>query len=902
MAAKKRITRRSIYGIFTVGVAILLVGLVMIGKLFSLQIVQGEDYRKLAGARHYALKPTYPDRGQIYDSQGETLALTTYVYTIGITPKAVMSHLADPDQRPKREQIIDAFSRLLQLDRQKVAEAFEKTEATYVNLIKNISKEAYDPFGEYLTEYKIGGVAIDSLPKRFYPKKDLASQLIGFANLDEEGLIGINGIEASYNRALAGTPGYSYGEVDHYFGGQLPYSPATESQPVPGNNVVLYLNSKLQQEVQTIVQRYSRLFSASEGGSAIVMDMQTGGILAMAQEESYDLNQPYAMPQGLEHGAKAFYEERMMERGHDLKAERERIREARRRAKEGPGPKSSEAAEEKDPVEPDRRIQGPPTPRFLLAKLRAESSQAGEGKEEGEEKIFLQGLVPYYQMEDQVESSTWDPFQKTSDLAYLTSAVWRNQNVSFTYEPGSTMKTFTVSTAVEENAFRLDELFSDAPIWIRGFGDYAIHCHVFPNNHEYETVNQALGNSCNPVMVQLAERVGIEKFYRYVHSLGFYGLTGIDLPAEALGLMHSNPNVVDLAPMSFGESNTVTPIALAQAYSVIGNQGTMVKPQVAKYLTDKDGKVIRSFPASPVRQVYSPQTMQTVIPMLRDAFVNGIVNLANEPGYFAGGKSGTSTKAILDSEEQNYSVMSVAAVFPIDEPRYLVLGLLYDPNTTKSSCAQSMVRDIIRSTGRILNVPKRYTQADLNQALKPKEISTANGITLLSIADYLAGQDVEFELSPGMKYNDYFYTFYPRGKVPLNGYPVYYVSQNGDAPKEEVEVPDFTGKTFEEAASIAYQRRINIHYNGNPLTGVVVEQSVPALSKEEKSPNKMQKYGVVELTFGPLPGYNPPNIRMVENPLPEATTNLPIVTDPIWTTQHIYTPYGDVPEHNPYGG
>lgn len=885
---RPNLSRRSLYGMIAVGLLMSLLALTLIGKLVNLQLIQGRDYKRQAGASHFSKRPSYPERGKISDANGETLALTTYVYNIGITPAAVASQPPQDqaDQKLDRQQIAEGFSTLLNLPFDQVQAAMEKKDKAYVVLKKEIPKEAYTPFEEFLTQHAIRGVAIDSLPKRFYPKDKLASQIVGFASRREDsGLTGVTGLEAYYQRELAGQLGYTYGEVDHYFGGQLPYSNPREQAPVPGHNLVLNLDSALQAEVERIVERYNDLFQATDGSSAIILDAKTGAVVAMAQEGGYNLNHPYEAPKKLEKGARAYFEKMHEMRGEDplqeLKTRQAELEKDREKI-----------LEETQKLEPGQLIQGPPTPNRLLELSQAEDAI----------RFYNVSVSPagHVRAPDYIYKG-WDPYEDKDDLDYLNRRLWTNRNVSFTYEPGSTMKSFTVATAYEEHAFRLDETFSDAPVWIRGFGDYALHCHVFPKNHGYETVQQALAQSCNPVMIQIAERVGIEKFYEYVHALGFYGLTGVDLPAESYGLLHTNPGVVDLAPMSFGESNTITPIALAQAYTVFANDGVMLKPQVVKYLTDKEGNVVREFPAQPVRQVYSRETVETVRAMLRDAVVNGIVRLANEPGYFVGAKTGTSTKSTKNTEEQDYSVMSVASLFPIDDPRYIVLGIQYNPNTTFTSGVQSMVRDLIRATGRLMHVPRRYTQVDLSQAIRPRKFSYANGITLQSIADTIVSLDIDYDLAPDMEPTDFFYSMYPAGTQELNGYPIYYVSKDGEPPKETVDVPDFTGKTFEEAAELAYQKRINLKYEGNPIQGVVVKQSIEAKDKDGKL-QKMQKYGIVELTFGALAGYNPPALHIVENPVAKENTHLPVKTDPIWTTQRIYDPYGAIPEHNPYGG
>ena len=124
-------------------------------------------------------------------------------------------------------------------------------------------------------------------------------------------------------------------------------------------------------------------------------------------------------------------------------------------------------------------------------------------------------------------------------------------------------------------------------------------------NHGSESLVEAFQNSCNPIFVQLAYRIGISKYYEYVHMFGFYERTGIDLPAEGVGIFHTNPTSIDMACLSFGESATVTPIQLLNSYCAMINGGDLMVPHVVKYITDSDGNIVDEIEPEVIRTVFS---------------------------------------------------------------------------------------------------------------------------------------------------------------------------------------------------------------------------------------------------------------------------------------------------------
>ena len=182
-----------------------------------------------------------------------------------------------------------------------------------------------------------------------------------------------------------------------------------------------------------------------------------------------------------------------------------------------------------------------------------------------------------------MDAIVWNSMDDDAQVEYLMGNVWRNRCISDTYEPGSTFKALTTCIAFEENLTNENEVFSDAPIQVSDID--TISCWMqkqYGGNHGMETLREGFENSCNPIFVQLAQRIGVSRYYRYVHMFGFYETTGIDLPAEGTGIFHTDPSVIDMSCLSFGESATVTPIQLINSYCAIVNGGNLMVPHIVR--------------------------------------------------------------------------------------------------------------------------------------------------------------------------------------------------------------------------------------------------------------------------------------------------------------------------------
>ena len=193
-------------------------------------------------------------------------------------------------------------------------------------------------------------------------------------------------------------------------------------------------------------------------------------------------------------------------------------------------------------------------------------------------------IYPYYQE----ELDKYDEKDKIKGYYQM----WRNPAVSDTYEPGSTFKLITSSAGIEEGVVKESDKFTCTGSLT--IGGRRIKCWRHYRPHGEQTFAEGVQNSCNPVFMTVAERLGVAKMYDYIEAFGFMEKTGIDLPGEAKGIVYNEKNVgpVELATMSFGQSISVTPMQLIRAISTIANDGKMMQPRVVKGYTDNKGNVI----------------------------------------------------------------------------------------------------------------------------------------------------------------------------------------------------------------------------------------------------------------------------------------------------------------------
>lgn len=253
--------------------------------------------------------------------------------------------------------------------------------------------------------------------------------------------------------------------------------------------------------------------------------------------------------------------------------------------------------------------------------------------------------------------------------------MWRNACVSDTYEPGSTFKVITATSALEAGVVRLEDTF-----FCPGYKvveDRRIRCHK-TTGHGSETFVQGVQNSCNPVFMEVGARLGVDKMFSYIKKIGILDKTGIDVPGEASAIMHQKKNVgaVELATMSFGQSFQLTPVRLLSTISMIINGGTQITPHFGVRLESSDGKAVRKLSYEKKEGVVSAGTSETMRMILESVVSQGSGKKAYVEGYQVGAKTGTSEKLPRSSNKYIASCMGFA---PADDPVVAALVLIDEP-------------------------------------------------------------------------------------------------------------------------------------------------------------------------------------------------------------------------------
>ena len=257
----------------------------------------------------------------------------------------------------------------------------------------------------------------------------------------------------------------------------------------------------------------------------------------------------------------------------------------------------------------------------------------------------------------------------------LLNQMWRNGCINDTYEPGSTFKIITATSALEKNVVTLNDTFSCPGFRI--VADRKIRCHK-TSGHGSETFTEGFMNSCNPVFMDVGARVGIEGLYEYFEKLGLFEKTGVDLPGEASSIMHKIENVgaVELATISFGQSFQITPLQLLRAVSAVINGGNLVTPHVGMYTTDAEGNEQTVFNYPVKSGAISSETSETMKELLGLVVSEGTGKNGRVAGYFVGGKTATSQKLPRSSGKYIASFIGFA---PVDDPKIIGIILIDEP-------------------------------------------------------------------------------------------------------------------------------------------------------------------------------------------------------------------------------
>ncbi|WP_373598440.1 stage V sporulation protein D [Paraclostridium bifermentans] len=383
-------------------------------------------------------------------------------------------------------------------------------------------------------------------------------------------------------------------------------------------------------------------------------------------------------------------------------------------------------------------------------------------------------IYPYYEEE----------LDKYSDKDKVKGyfSMWRNPAVSDTYEPGSTFKLITSAAALEEGVIKEGEKFTcTGSVTI---GGRKIKCWRHYKPHGEQEFKQGVQNSCNPVFVELGQRLGVSKLYDYIEAFGFMDTTKLDLPGEAKGILYNEKNVgpVELATISFGQSISVTPMQLITAIGSIANDGKLMEPRLVKEMVDNQGNVTETIKPNVVRQVISEETSKKMLEIAESVVSEGSGNKAYIPGYRIGGKTGTAQKVIDGKYAQGKYICSFVGIAPCDDPEIVVLAIVDEPTGVSafgSTTAGPIVKEIMNDSLKYLGVEPKYNEEEKEEFEKEKvkvpnivDLNIEDALKVLEESKLKPIQDVDTEVKKNAKVIDMFPK--PGAEVPIDSGIVIY--------------------------------------------------------------------------------------------------------------------------------
>lgn len=289
-------------------------------------------------------------------------------------------------------------------------------------------------------------------------------------------------------------------------------------------------------------------------------------------------------------------------------------------------------------------------------------------------EIFAMVNVPEFNLNKPYDIKSKKKLSQ-KELNQKLNDMWRNGCVCDTYEPGSTFKVFTATAAYEQGVVKLTDTFNCPGYKI--VGDRKIRCHK-TTGHGAETFAQGVQNSCNPVFMEIGQRLGVANMFKYLKKFSVLDKTGIDVTGEAVTIMHQQKNVgeVELATMSFGQSFQLSPIRLLTTISAVINGGNMITPHFGVKILDEQKNRKYTIRYNAQKNVISKDTSEVMKKILESVVSEGGGKKAAVDGYKVGAKTGTSEKLPRRSGKYVASCMGFA---PADNPKVIALVLIDEP-------------------------------------------------------------------------------------------------------------------------------------------------------------------------------------------------------------------------------
>ncbi len=429
---------------------------------------------------------------------------------------------------------------------------------------------------------------------------------------------------------------------------------------------------------------------------------------------------------------------------------------------------------------------------------------------------------------------------ETAKLGDMQLLQWRNKCLNDTYEPGSTFKILTLASALEEGVIDMTTgVQCNGHVTISG---ETIHCSN-KLGHGFQSLQETVGNSCNPAFINYGLRLGTDTFYDYMKSFGIMDATGIDLGGEATGVFASQLTQLDLACYAFGQNFTVTPLSLIAAQAACVNGGYLYEPYLVERVVSDDGSTVWQHDNTPVRQVISQETSATVRECLEYVVSTGTGKNGQVAGYRIGGKTGTADKG-----QTGDVVVSFLCFAPADDPQVIMLLTMDTPS---------------RDTGTYVsggNMVAPTASAIMAEILPYLGIEPAYSAEELLGIDTIVPNVIDLGLDEAKaKLEEKGFTYKvvgdkdtvtdqtPVGGAIIPGKSTVILYAGSDKPTEACTVPDLIGRTPSEANTIATNAGLLIRFTGTLNSG---SGSVRVLNQSYEPGSQQPAGTVITLQLG----------------------------------------------------
>jgi len=559
------------YRMFIIVAFIILSIAVLVWRAFDLHILDNAFLQGQGAARYLRVMPISTHRGMITDRNGEPLALSTPVDSVWIHPKEFLTVQA---QWPKLAKILEVkVSNITKI-------VMQRKTRDFVYLQRHVTPEK----SQRILALGLSGVSLQREYRRYYPAGEVASHVLGFTNIDDAGQ---EGMELAYDDWLQGTPGLKRVLKDRL--GRVIKHVELIQQAKPGKDLILSIDRRLQyltyRELKKAVQKHK-----AKSGSAVILDVKTGEVLAMVNQPSYN---------------------------------------------------------------PNNRKK-------------------------------------------------------------LKSKNFRNRAVTDIFEPGSTIKPFTMAAALESGSYRPTTKVDTTPGTLR-VGTSLIRDH---RNYGIIDLTHIIQKSSNVGMTKIALSIPASKITRMHNNVGFGLSSNSGFPGEVSGLVNliSDKQKIERATLSYGYGLSVTSLQLARAYAVIANKGKLVPVKFTRVDNDVIGKAVLGENTS--RQIIS--MMETVITK------EGTGSLASIPGYRVAGKTGTVKKITVSGYSDKKYLSIFAGLVPASNPRLVMVVNLDEPSGGVyygGEVAAPVFSKVMAGALRILDVAPDAINNDVKYAAAPVDVS-----------------------------------------------------------------------------------------------------------------------------------------------------------------------------------